>query len=216
MRSVARVISFLLHPVFMPSLGFLLVMGLDVEFLPYIGPETKRRVMYILILPFTVLFPLLYLALLKFTRQITSIQLNERSERIPVFISTLMFYLIGYGMARYLAILPNIYYSMMLGGIISLLCATIITFKWKISIHAIGITGVLGILCATGELLNHDYFFVLGENPVVRPIVNVALAAGVVCSARLALNVHSPSQVFTGAVVGFCSLYFPVKYLWLI
>jgi len=197
----------------MPAAGFLIIMGLGVEFVPFLTWEFKMIILRSLILPFTIVFPIIWLVMLRLIKTVSSFHLTERTERIPVFIGTLIFYIFLYLVARFIVVrLPTIYFSMMLGGIISVLLATLITFRWKISIHAIGISGVLGTLFATGEHIS-AYFFMLNENPVFWPIVVLVLIAGLVSTARLALNAHTPSQIYCGLLVGFCCLYFPVKFL---
>jgi len=195
----------------MPMFGFLILMSVSVEFLPVMNSEVKTWfIIYQSV--FTIFFPLAYLLLLRFGKSISSIHLHDRKERIPLFIGSLIFFIIDYVFVRMAPVrLPPIIYAMMLGGIISILAATIFTFKTKISIHAIGVAGVLGTLFAAGEHIT-DHFFMMVENPVFWPIVIVALIAGIVCSARLALQAHSPTQIYLGLVVGFCALYFPVKF----
>jgi len=213
MHFAAKLISYTFHPIFMPAIGFVLIMGMSVEFVPFMTPEIKSKILFYLILPFTIYFPLSYLLLLRLSKNITSFRLDTRRERIPIFVGTFIFYLASYIFARSLVfVLPTIYYSMMLGGIISVFFATIITLKWKISIHAIGISGVLGILFSTGEHISHS-FYMLDNNPVFWPIISFILLTGAVCSSRLALNVHTPSQIYAGLLIGFFSLYIPIKLL---
>jgi len=213
MRFAANLISYTFHPIFMPAIGFVLIMGLGVEFVPFMTPELKSKILFYLILPFTVYFPLSYLLMLRLSKNVTSFRLQRRKERIPIFVGTLIFYLASYIFARSLVfVLPTIYYSMMLGGIISVFLATLITLKYKISIHAIGISGVLGLLFSTGEHISHS-FYMLADNPVFWPIISFILLTGAVCSSRLALNVHTPGQIYAGLLVGFFSLYLPIKLL---
>lgn len=206
----------------MPTIGFILINGLkDVSLHPTIPIESQTNVVLYVVLPFTVVLPLGYLAMLRISRAVKSIELKSKHERIPLFIGTLIFYLFAYVIVRVnVGRLPEIYYSMMLGGILSVFISTVITFKWKISVHAVGIFGLAGLLFATGELIRYSpmyvsspYYLGVGESPVFWPIVNVTLLAGAVASSRLVLGAHTPAQIYAGAAVGFCSLYFPVKFL---
>jgi drug/metabolite transporter (DMT)-like permease len=196
----------------MPLCGFLILMGLPVEFLPVMNSDVKTW-FFLYQGIFTVFFPIAYLLLLKFGKSISSIHLHDRKERIPLFIGSLLFFIIDYIFVRMAPVrLPPIVYAMMLGGIISIMAAIAFTLKTKISIHAIGVAGVLGTLFAAGEHIT-DHFFMMAENPVFWPIVIVALLAGIISSARLALQAHTPLQIYMGLIVGFCALYFPVKFL---
>lgn len=213
MSIASKLISYLFHPIVMPAIAFVLVMDLGVEFVPFVTPDLKRKILFYLIIPFTIYFPLSFLVMLRLSKNVASFRLESRKERIPLFIGTLVFYLAAYIFARSLTFsLPLLVYSMMLGGVISIFITTIITLKWKISAHAIGISGVLGTLFATGEHIA-TYFYVMGDNPVFWPIVNITLLTGAICSSRLSLNAHTPAQVYTGLIVGFFSLYIPIKFL---
>jgi len=80
------------------------------------------------------------------------------------------------------------------------LITTLITIFWKISVHSIGMGGVLGILLAL-NFRSHDMF-------LVWPISVWVLLFGVIMSSRLLINAHRPIEVYTGAVLGilFCLL----------
>jgi drug/metabolite transporter (DMT)-like permease len=135
----------------MPLCGFLILMGLPVEFLPVMNSDVKTW-FFLYQGIFTVFFPIAYLLLLKFGKSISSIHLHDRKERIPLFIGSLLFFIIDYVFVRMAPVrLPPIVYAMMLGGIISIMAAIAFTLKTKISIHAIGVAGVLGTLFAAGE-----------------------------------------------------------------
>ena len=213
MQFAAKLISYTFHPIFMPAIGFVLVMGMGVEFVPFMSQEIKSKILFYLVLPFTVYFPISYLILLRLSKNVSSFNLAIRKERIPLFIGTLIFYVAAYVFARSLVFdLPTIYYSMMIGGILSVFLATIITLKWKISVHAMGISGVLGMLFATGEHISSS-FYMLPENPIFWPVISFIFLSGAICSSRLILKAHTPGQIYAGLIVGFFCLYLPVKFL---
>mgnify|MGYP001191321938 CR=1 FL=1 len=75
------------------------------------------------------------------------------------------------------------------------LFSLLITFFYKASIHSVGIWGVIGILLPLNKVIDDSAIFV---------VTLVALVlAGVVMSARLQLNAHTPREVLVGAVAGF-------------
>ncbi|WP_422360693.1 PA-phosphatase [Reichenbachiella sp.] len=89
---------------------------------------------------------------------------------------------------------------------ILILVLTVITFWVKISIHAAGISGVVG------------YFLVFGlkfpDSQAMYPLLVLLVSAGMVMSARLQLNAHSPKEILAGTLAGlgicFNSLYWLV------
>jgi membrane-associated phospholipid phosphatase len=84
---------------------------------------------------------------------------------------------------------------MIMGGIaVSVLLVAVISYFYKISAHAVGICGALGYTLVI------SYFFPYEE--MIYPVAVFILLAGLLLSARLNLNVHTPGQVFTGGLFG--------------
>jgi membrane-associated phospholipid phosphatase len=71
-----------------------------------------------------------------------------------------------------------------------------VNFRWKISIHMVGIGGITGMLLGLSSLFLLDLRV---------PIIISILIAGILGSARLRMGAHQPSQVYVGYLVGiFC------------
>ncbi len=70
----------------------------------------------------------------------------------------------------------------------------IITIFWKISLHGIGIGGLVGFIMGLNQQSFLNYF------EYVLPLL--FLISAIVLSARLKLNAHSPNQVYVGFVLG--------------
>ncbi len=197
----------------MPAIGFLLVIAAGIPLNPTIPPEILSRIFLRLILPLTIGLPLSYVVLLRLSKRINSMELETPQERIPVFIATLFFYATAYVFLRTMIVLPEIYYSMLFGAMLSVFIVTIITKYWKISIHATGVFGVVGALMAFTEFATSN-FIGIDTDGLFWTNINVILLAGAVCSARLALNAHTAGQVAAGALLGFTVLYLPVRFGW--
>lgn len=75
-----------------------------------------------------------------------------------------------------------------------ILSASIITFFFKVSIHALGTWGVAGILFA----LNRQ----AGGQELLYPAILAVLICGLVMSARLQLQAHTLREVIAGSAVG--------------
>lgn len=222
MRFLAKLISLIFHPIFMPTFGVLIVSYLPTQFVGGVFgkgvTDQQSFVLLMMMVLFTILFPLCHLTLLYLGKHIQSIHLETRKERIPVFVGTLILYVSAY---LFMSIkggnyIPTVYYSLMLGGITTLVLAIAITIKWKISIHAIGISGVAGSLVAVNELLSEHWLYhhpnyKLSE---IMPwlVIYIVILMGIVGSARLALKAHSINQVLAGYAIGFVTLYVFVRY----
>ena len=76
----------------------------------------------------------------------------------------------------------------------SLAVVALVSLRWKISAHATGVGGFLGAL--GGVILRY------GDFSLFFPLLIGILITGVVLSARLRLNAHTPAQVSAGLTVG--------------
>jgi uncharacterized membrane protein YqjE len=140
------------------------------------------------VLPLTA-FPLLYNL-----RVIHSIEMKERKERIIPLIFTLLAYSFGtYMILRLPVFVPSILTRFLLSSTVLVFITLIITYRWKISIHMIGIGGLTGVFLAISNVFWYNTFPLL---------LGSILMAGFVGTARLKLDTHSPSQIFTGFLIG--------------
>lgn len=191
---MSKVVSYLLHPLLMPTYLFLTIIGTAPMVLkPLEGSALYRLLIIVFIISF--LMPMLSMVTLRFSSYISSFHLNDRKERIVPFVFVTIFY----GIAAYIfhtkIRFNDFFYISFIVVTALLIVLTIITFYWKISIHSAGIWGAFGILYA----LQLKY-------PIIHlqvPIALTALAAGFVMSARLALQSHDSRQVSLGGLTGF-------------
>ena len=96
-------------------------------------------------------------------------------------------------------LLPIYIYSLPLTGALVALVFILITSNYKISLHAAGAGILTGYLFAFGG--NQMIF-----NPGV--IFIGILTSGLILSARLYLNKHTPNQVYSGWIIAFIVTYF--------
>jgi hypothetical protein len=82
----------------------------------------------------------------------------------------------------------------MLGCILALLGTLLISFRWKISIHMIGLGGLSAFLLLMSYLQDVNLLYYL---------VSTLLASGLAASSRLFLNAHTPEQIYSGYFLGF-------------
>jgi hypothetical protein len=192
----ARVLSILLHPVWMPAFAFLILLNTS-TFFQLVIPQQMLMAIYIVIGLSTLLIPLLSVAFLYHKGIIHSLEMTERRERnIPYLINITCMLLAFYMLTQLRA--PFLFGKIMLGASIALAITFIINLKWKISIHMIGIGGICGVLFGLSELLYEDSHASL--------LISL-LFSGLLGTARLSLNAHMPSQVYSGWVLGFMCEY---------
>jgi hypothetical protein len=188
----AKVLSVIFQPLLMPLFGTILIFNLpyfQVEFLP-------EKAYWFVILTnslFTFLIPLSILLMMLRFKLIGNISMNDKEERkLPVLITGMLF-TINYFILRQIHLLPSLYFSFLLAGIVSLLIALAITYRWKVSMHMTGLGGLVGAIITVA------YFWNIELIPL---IITLFLISGLTGSARLQLNAHTPAQVYVGFLVG--------------
>jgi hypothetical protein len=189
----AHFISIIFQPLLIPSYIFLGVL----IFLPYALNMTGDLAWRFMSMVFmtTFLIPLMGILLLKFTRNITNLNMEDRKERVFPFLFNAIFY----GATTYLFWekfrFPNLVTSILLSITISIVLLTLITIWWKISAHAIAIAGATGIyLALLIQSEPSDFYYAVAA---------CFLFCGMVGSARLKLAAHDSRQVWFGFLIGF-------------
>jgi membrane-associated phospholipid phosphatase len=210
MNKVALVISWLFLPLFAPVYALLITMY-TVNFEPdafqenclfVLIPEQKKAVLSLFFI-FSFVGPAISVILLRFSGQISTVMMDKRSERMVPSIMTNLFGIsllsillwkmdFTFPGARYL-------FGLAAGSCTTVLICTIITRKWKISLHAAG----MGILC--GFL--YAYFSRMGMFNLYL-FSAIILLSGIVMSARYWLGAHSLKQLGAGFLVGSVNLVF--------
>jgi membrane-associated phospholipid phosphatase len=190
MKRFANIISILFHPLLMVTYGMWL--ALSFTYLAFYPLALKCYLMGGVVLC-TVLVPGLIITLMIKSGMAEDMELTDRRQRVMpylIFITANMaclFYL-------YKMQLPFWLLSMFMGVCISLVVALCINFAWKISIHALGVGGLFGAIMgiARMQMMNPYWLFMI-----------VLIAAGLVGTARIILNKHTPMQIYSGFVLGF-------------
>jgi hypothetical protein len=117
-----------------------------------------------------------------------------REDRIGPYLANMIFY---FWMARvlfnYKPELTPILASFMTGVFITTAVALIANIFYKISMHAIGCGGMLGI-----------FIIIMNSNTMLMtwPLSLALLITGVVCTSRLIVSDHTPKEIYMGLVVG--------------
>jgi membrane-associated phospholipid phosphatase len=197
MKFLARVVSILFHPLLFPTYGALLILLTNPNLFGYFG-ERVHTVWLIIIFALTFLFPVIWLVMMKRLEMIDNFQLETAKERIIPFIATATFYLWTAWMFKpsiTMKIPSNLLiFYMMLGACVAISVAFFINVFSKISLHSIAAGSLLGLTMALIRFSTYDLRLLM---------LAVIFIAGIIGSARLVLNAHSPREVFTGYFVGF-------------
>ncbi len=206
MKFIANFFSLVFQPLFLPVYAYLLYAFLQ-DNTNYLLRSPNGATFYntflVVIIIVCTIIPLISLFVMKKSAIVSSMHLPNREERIPVMLLVFMYYLFTY----YLFWKANgeavnvfgAFMSFLSGGLIISVLSILITLKWKISLHAIGISALAGAFVGMTELL---YPFKNFDQMVM---INVLLIAsiGIVGTSRLILKAHSTNQVLAGIILGF-------------
>lgn len=203
MNVFARIISYVFHPLLIGTYLFALFVFLLPAALYPIN-SSSQILFLILFFVITVVLPVIMMSLLKISGSIRSFTLESRRERVFPFFSILVLY----ALFTYLLTVQNrigfdhnlFRFILIMDGLV--LIGTLITLFYKVSIHAIGIMGLAGILIPLNKESDNVWLLWI--------TIGVMVLAGIVMSARLQLNAHTPRQVLVGALSGFLIGFFGV------
>lgn len=157
-----------------------------------------------MLLTSTVLIPVTALLFLWKTGTIKSIRIEDQKERNWPLLITALIYFGSFYLTQNRGI-PVFIMLFTLGATLGILISLVINLKWKISLHMIGMGGLCGGIVI--EMLLQQ-----GGNLLLP--VSLFLLAGLLGTARLYLQAHSPAQIFTGFLTGF-SVQFCLMFLML-
>ena len=130
-------------------------------------------------------------------------ELKNHKERLPVLLFTALFLSCLYYVFNYIeANNGNVFYSffgIIMSGIVLAVLAAGISYFWKISIHAIGISGFAGCFLGLTEHLDP----LLNPEEMVMYNSLILGLVGIVGFARLYDKAHNLPQVLAGSILGF-------------
>lgn len=161
-------------------------------------PATWRLSLLVLIFVGTFGVPALLIYYLYRSGYVQTLYLTTLADRrLPFFLTAVVYtfltFLFAFRMELISTVAPEI--AVLLGSItLSILLVGLISLYWQISAHSVGLSGGVGILA--GILLK------LGQTDLFIPLLLSVLLTGLVGSARLKLNVHTPAQIGAGVVLG--------------
>jgi membrane-associated phospholipid phosphatase len=210
MQVFAKIISALFHPLLVLSYMLTLFMlinpyafGIHHLHEPY-GLELLLRVFLS-----SFFIPFVAILMLRFTGLVQSLEMPERQDRIVPYIVTGIFYLWLFRNLLDNTMVPSLFTSFALGTTIALFLAFFINLFSKISIHAVGMGGLIGMIILL-MVYFPDYSTVnipLGQQVLQISTTLLLLAtlllAGLVGTARLSLKAHVPMDLYGGYFIGF-------------
>lgn len=191
-RFFAHLTSYLLHPLFIPLYVTCFLAYIHPSYFSGFSEAGKKRLLFLVTLN-AVGFPAIAILLMKGLGFINSVFLRTQRDRIIPYITSMTFYFWTQYVLREQNYVPRILVAFMFGVFISCSAALIANIYYKISMHAIGMGGMLGL-----------FLVIMQQNTMLMtwPLSLAFLLAGLVCTSRMIVSDHRPKEIYAGLVVG--------------
>lgn len=220
LKFLAYLTSVVFHPLLMVTYMLLLLMWVN----PYLfgipsvmAPQSMELLLRIFILSF--FLPGFAIVMMRLLGFVQSVELKNQQERIAPYIVAGIFYIwLFYNLLKAGNVIPRVYTSFVLGATIALFLSFLINIFSKISAHAVGMGGMVGMVVITMLFFSHGTFhFNVGashwEVNMIGVLIATIVLAGIVGTARLLLSAHEPMDLYGGYLVGFSAQMFALQFL---
>jgi hypothetical protein len=190
LRGAAKVVSYILHPLFIPVyIGWFFIYVL--RLFPQITEWDKTKLMISFTVNYTVL-PLVTILLAKGLGFVKSIQLHTQKDRIIPYVATGVFYFWIWYVFRNQSF-PKEIIMFSLAVFLASSLGLIFNSYLKVSMHTMAAGVVITLMVLLG--------FISDDN--LGPYISITfLLAGLVCTARLINSDHKPIEVYAGLLIG--------------
>lgn len=191
----ARIVSVIFHPLFIPTYFFSMLAYAVPASLEPVAPELHVKFLLFIFIV-TCLLPFLNVGIFRTFGTVRTLAMRTRKERLMPFafisgiyvVVTFLFYKqmrmnLHDNFLKFLVIIDML-----------VIAATVATFFFKVSIHAVCVWGLVGILVPLLKITEVDTLFY--------PTLALIVLAGVIMSARLKTGAHTTREVMWGSVLG--------------
>jgi nitrate reductase NapE component len=194
-KFIAHLISYIFHPIFIPLYAVAFLVFIHPSYFSGFSMAAKKQTLLIVFIN-VVAFPLLAVVLLKAVGFIQSIFLKTQRDRIIPYMACGIFFFWAYLVFKNQTNYPLILSSFLLGVFLASSAALLANIYFKISMHATGVGGLLGI-----------FLLIMKSNTMLMtwPLCIALAITGLVCTARLLISDHSTKEIYIGLIAGLLS-----------
>jgi len=179
MKKAAQLISYLFHPLIMPSVGLLIILNSG-TYLSLLDPAAKRAIMFVMALG-TLIFPLMMLPVLQYRSLVMKNgQAATKGEQLVPQIIILILYIITFVYFKRLP-LSQVIHAYVLSVTGTFFIVLVLNLRFRVSIHTAALGGLTGLIFA---------LIFLYETPLQGLLMLSLFAGGIVGSSRLAQGEH--------------------------
>ena len=187
---LSKILSYLLHPILMPII--VLYIGVNNVDYFYLIFHNYFNTLYIIILTFTMVLPLISAMFFVKLGRVESLEMRKRKERRGPLFFYILIMIIGFPIFYSISKLSFHLSAIYISSIILLFFSFLITIRWKISLHMLGVGGAAGTFIALNYIFGGIYYCV----------VLFFFISGLLAFSRLDQKAHNASQVYVGFVLG--------------
>jgi hypothetical protein len=214
----AQILSVVLHPLLMLTymLGLLLIVN---PYLFGINSASEGKLLMLRVFITTFILPAFAIFLMYRLKLISSAEMTDKQERIGPFIATGVFYTWVFRSALNDPNMPTAFLIAALGTTIGLFACFLVNLFFKISLHATGAGGFVGMVLITWWYYSYGAFAMwlpfLGVCTVsINAILMLSiLLAGAIGTARLLLGAHTSKELYSGFLMGLAAQYVALQIL---
>lgn len=189
----AGFISVLFHPLFIGAMMAAYLLFIHPSY--FIGFSERARLMKLLIvINNNVFFPLVVVGLLRGLGFNKSFLLKTQKERIVPYIASITFFFWSYYVFKNQTGTPEVMVGMCRGMFLSAAASLLLNNYFKISMHAVGIGGLLGLVMVS--ILD-------GSQYAGIPVLVALFLSGITITSRKIVSDHSWFDLISGLLVGF-------------
>ncbi len=193
LRIFAQLFSVLFHPLFIPAYVVAFLISFHPSYFAGFSAGLKLRILFITILN-TAFFPAFSVGIMRGLNFIGSVLLPTRQDRIGPYLAVMIFYFWAARVFfKFEPSLNPIMPSFMTGVFLTSVAALLLNIFFKVSMHAMGCGGMLGVLLV-----------IMNSNSMLMtwPLAAALLITGLVCTSRLMVSDHAGRDVYAGLFVG--------------
>jgi len=193
LRFLAQFFSFVFHPLFIPTYIVAFLLNFHPSYFSGFSNGSKLMLLLTTILN-TAFFPAFSVLIMKGLGFIKSVFLPTQQDRIGPYLAAMIFYFWAARVFfKFEPQLSPVLPAFMTGVFLTTVFALIINIFFKISMHAIGCGGLIGV-----------FLVVMNSNSMLMtwPLALALLITGLVCTARFIVSNHSQKEIYTGLMVG--------------
>lgn len=187
---IAKVISTIFHPLFIPLYGMILILSAP-TLIGYI-PFTVKKILVLIILINNVVIPLSLLPFFRYRQIISSWSMENRKERNMPLLTASFFYATTVYMIYRLQI-PHFIKAFIIATAFLSIIVTVINFWSKISVHGVSTGMMIGLVILLSIKM---------QVPLTWYVNGTVLTGGLVLTSRLWLKAHTQWELWSGFFLG--------------